>query len=103
MGESCRGRGLMRRRTPPPSGFAQGLFFFLSLPQHHLRVRVVSAGNGVGRLAVFHGIEHDGKIVIRWGIPFAVIAYFMMWYSFGISAAGTSSFSRLWRTVSFRP
>ena len=28
---------------------------------------------------------------LKWGIPFAVIAYFMMWCSFGISAAGNSS------------
>ena len=38
---------------------------------------------------------------LKWGIPFAVIAYFMMWYSFGISAAGNSSRTMWWYVFAY--
>ena len=38
---------------------------------------------------------------LKWGIPFAVVAYFMMWYSFGISAAGNSSRTMWWYVFAY--
>ena len=33
---------------------------------------------------------------LKWGIPFAAIAYFFMWFSFGISSAGNSTKTMMW-------
>ena len=38
---------------------------------------------------------------LKWGIPFAIIAYFMMWHSFGISAAGNSTRTMWWYVFAY--
>ena len=38
---------------------------------------------------------------LKWGVPFAIIAYFMMWNSFGISAAGDSTRTMWWYVFAY--
>ena len=38
---------------------------------------------------------------LKWGVPFAIISYFMMWCSFGISAAGNSMRTMWWYVFAY--
>lgn len=38
---------------------------------------------------------------LKWGVIPAIIAYFLMWYSFGISAAGNSTKTMIWYIIAY--